>query len=805
MILNSAINLDIKQDITILSDTTRIFKTESFIKQTKGLREVDKFLLKMSDGILDALDKKIIDLKDAYIISLLDSNNSIFFKFGNGLNNSKVQPSDIVFYKFITKDEIKNEDKRLVRAIQKDTITISIKKIQDSLDKDFQKLYILSNEDKVNLPLLNKEQEALVTKENDNIIIQGVAGSGKTNICIDRIVFCASRRYKGKVLYSTYSHALLQDTKNKVSLFNANIKDFAQKLKDKKVRFIGKNKKIAIENRLGIWLDVDAEENIIKSLLDISQYLENKVDYLLIEDIYNNMQNTQVEFDNEKNFVNTYLKNIKNYNLKSNIDKINYLSYEVIYKEIYGLIFGYAKEGTLEAISQDEYIELRKESFSKQEATIIYMIAKDYAKYQEQNKIIDNNIASRYILQKAPSMDKYSLCVLDEVQDFTQINLNMFKAISYKMFCVGDALQMINPAYFSFAYLKRLMFENNYINVSELKNNYRNSKVIEKIVDNLSELNIEQFGTHSFVLRGKSIDDDELAKVIYVNDGNFVDYIKNKAYADVSLVVATKEKKQELRKFLPKQEILTISEIKGLERNFVILLDVLSDNQQKWDVLRRTIISKKKAEENSVYRYYFNLFYVGLTRAKQNLYVIERKQIDLFKDFFAENFNQMNNKAAFELLETIASKVDLDRDEVIERIEEFIKREQYDNARVLLDRLDKEDASYQGAKIDIFEKYVSKDQYRQAGIELWKVGLLDDAKAQFRLSKDEKLIDLIDACESNGSNLEYDIVEFYDQVKDNDIAKNLILDTLKEDLVYLKNAQSGISNSISKRRTKYGK
>ena len=208
MILNSAINLDIKQDITILSDTTRIFKTESFIKQTKGLREVDKFLLKMSDGILDALDKKIIDLKDAYIISLLDSNNSVFFKFGNGLNNSKVQPSDIVFYKFITKDEIKNEDKRLVRAIQKDTITISIKKIQDSLDKDFQKLYILSNEDKVNLPLLNKEQEALVTKENDNIIIQGVAGSGKTNICIDRIVFCASRRYKGKVLYSTYSHAL---------------------------------------------------------------------------------------------------------------------------------------------------------------------------------------------------------------------------------------------------------------------------------------------------------------------------------------------------------------------------------------------------------------------------------------------------------------------------------------------------------------------------------------------------------------------------------------------------------------------
>ena len=805
MILNSSINLDIDSNITVLSDQSRIFKTELFIKQTKGLKGVDKFLEKISDGILLSLEKKQIDLKDAYIISLIDGQNSIFFKFGNAIDSSKAQKSDIIFYKFITKEEIKNEDRRLIRAIQKETISISIKKIQDLNDEEFKKLYILSNEDKVNLPLLNKEQEALVTKENDNIIIQGVAGSGKTNICIDRIVYSASRRYRGKILYSTYSHALLQDTKNKVSLFNSNIKEFAQKLKDKKVVFIGKNKKVAIENRLGIWLDVDAEENIIKSLLDMSLYLETKVDYMLIEDIYKGIKKSDIDFDNEKEFINTYLKNIKNYNLKSNIDKISYISYEVIYKEIYGLIFGYAKDGTLDSISQDEYVELRKESFTKQEATIIYMIAKDYQKYQEQKGIIDNNIASRYIISKASSIEKYSLCVLDEVQDFTQINLCMFKAISYKMFCVGDALQMINPAYFSFAYLKRLMFENNYINVTELKNNYRNSKKIEKVVDNLSELNIEQFGTHSFVLRGKSVDDDMFAKVIYVNDGNFQETIKNKAYADVSIVVGSKEKKQELRKLLPKQEILTVSEIKGLERNFVILLDILSDNFQKWDVLKRTIISKKKAEENSVYRYYFNLFYVGLTRAKQNLFVVEKKQIDLFKDFFIENFDALGNKAAFELLESIASKVDLDRDEILERIEEFIKREQYDNARVLLDRLDQEDARLQSAKIDIFEKFVSKDDNRQAGVELWKVGLLDDAKEQFRISHDEKLIDLIDACESNGSNLEYDIVEFYDEVKGNDIAKQLILDTLKEDLDKLTKDQNTIINSIKTRRTKYGK
>ncbi len=801
MELNSIINVSIDPSSIVLSDASRIFKTEQFIKQTRGLIDVDKYLAVLSDGILLALKDGKIKSTESYILSSIDGVNSFFIKFGETIKNKKLLKLDIVFFKFITKDSIKHEDRRFVRLTQKQNVDVSIKRVQDVQNLDLQKLYILSNADKVNFPLLNEEQEQIVTQENNNIVVQGVAGSGKTNICIDRVVYAASRRYRGKIIYSTYSHALLEDTKNKVALFNSNIKTFNEALRQGKVTFIGKNKKSAIENKLGIWLDVDAEENIIKTLSDISHYLENNVDYMLIEDLYNKALNKDIEFTSEQYFVNTYLKNIKNYNLKSNIEKIKYIAQEVIYKEIYGLIFGYVKEDDAKAfISQEEYVELRKESFTRQEATIIYMIAMDYYKFQKEHNLVDNNIASRYLIENKSKVEKYSLCILDEVQDFTQINLYMFKELSYKMFCVGDALQMINPAYFSFAFLKRLMFEDKYLKVSELRNNYRNSKKIEKIIDNLSELNIEQFGTHSFVLRGKSIDDDMLAKTIYLNDGNFTNLIANKAYSDVTIVVNSIEKKNELRKILPKQEILTISEIKGLERSFVILMDVLSDNSQKWDVLNRTIISKKKAEENSVYRYYFNLFYVGLTRAKQNLFVIERKKIDLFKNFFDDNFEELNQKGAFDLLDSIASKVDLDREEILQRIEEFIKHEQYDNARFLLEKLDAEDAKLQEGKINIFEKYVRRNQNRQAGVELWKIGLLEDAKAQFRISNDDRLIDLIDACENNGSNLEYDIVEFYPQVKDNEIARQLILDTLSDDLKTIKDNQQNILNSIKRRR-----
>ena len=187
------------------------------------------------------------------------------------------------------------------------------------------------------------------------------------------------------------------------------------------------------------------------------------------------------------------------------------------------------------------------------------------------------------------------------------------------------------------------------------------------------------------------------------------------------------------------------------------------------------------------------------------LKLVERKDIQLFNEFFKENFESKTQKDAFNILDSIASKVDLDREEILQRIEEFIKHEQYDNARFLTQKLDSEDERLQLAKIDIFEKYIRKGQHREGGIELWKAGLLEDAKYQFKLSNDDKLIDLIDACENNGSNLEYDIVEFYPEVLDNDVAKQLILDTLKDDIKTFNDNQQEILNSIKKRRKHNGK
>ena len=281
-------------------------------------------------------------------------------------------------------------------------------------------------------------------------------------------------------------------------------------------------------------------------------------------------------------------------------------------------------------------------------------------------------------------------------------------------------------------------------------------------------------------------------------------FLKEGNFSNLTIVVANSFKKEQLRLLLPKVEILTVSEIKGLERNTILLVDILSDNYEKWDYLQRSVFNRKKAEENSVYRYYFNLLYVGITRAKLNLIVNERKGVSLFDSFFNQNFKKFKPKNAVELLSDILEKDNLNEDDIYERAIEFIKLEQYDNARWTAKKITNEEEQFALLrKIDIYEKYVRNRLYREAGIEFWKNGMFEEAKEQFKLSNDEKLIELLDACANgNGQKLEYDIVKFYVDIMDNDVAKNLILDTLKNDLSSLKEEQNIINMKINKRKNK---
>lgn len=806
--MTNKINLEVNTGKIYLSSETKIYKTESFFYQTKKIAGVDNFVLKLAESTQKVIDKlREFELKDdeCFLISTIGGKFKFLFNLGKNLDKSlNLEDKDLVFFLSLSDDEnLKYNDQRINVFLSNSkifSVSIEVTKFEKD-DSIFKKLYIISSSEYINFPMLSEKQQKLVEIENENVLVQGVAGSGKTNVCISKLIYTACRNYSGKILYTTFSRGLLIDTKNKIEIFKNSIINLVQDYKNDRITFLDKDHKKAIENRLGIYIVADNEQNIIKKLNQIVEFIDTHIDYKLLEDLYRDYFDTEIEFSDEEVFTNVFLKQLSNHQLKSRLEKIKNISYAVIYKEIYGMIFGC---NTSSALSLDEYKLKRQNSFSNSECEVIYGIAMEYKKFQKTQNYIDNNEISRKLLEIVPKIKKYSLSIIDEVQDYTEINLNLFKQISIKMFCVGDALQMINPSYFSFAYLKKLMYDEDVTNVAELENNYRNNKKIVELLDGLAEINIKQFGTHSFVLSGESVDQNTISNVIYTTDAFFIKRLEKEKFENFTILVNDKKEKDLLKQNFKKQEILTISEIKGLERETVVLYNILSSNSDKWKKLEIANINHKQADENSVYRYYFNLFYVGLSRAKHNIFVFENNKIQMFNDFFKENFETLNGNDAFKIFENVISKVEIDEDEIFERIDEFIKLGQFDNAKFYAEKIDNDyESSKQIQKIEIYKDYIFKGKNKQAGIKLWQIGLISEAKKQFEISGETKLIEFMESLESkNQSNLDGDIVKFFVDFEDNEDAQKLIIDVLNQDLEKVKNTHKNIKEKLKKFKEK---
>lgn len=793
----------IETGISVLSDKSRVHKTEGFLKATRRFADFDKFLSKATEAVLLHFEGEPKESFQAKTFKLETPNreHTLFFAFGDG--TSCLSPWDVVFFRYIGANETarRNDQSFVLLMRNSPQQELELQAVSASVPhSELQKLYLLSWDDTVNFPLLNDTQRRIVTTEDSNMLVQGVAGSGKTNVCIDKIVYSACREYRSKVLYSTFSRGLLLDTKKRVDVFRENLLQFAREFRADKIIFLGKDHKKAVENRLGIFFSVNDDDKICDKVERVAAFLSDKVDYMLIEDLYARSFPGDRKTADENYFSKVYVRDIKNHQLSGKLAKISHLSFEIVYKEIYGLIFGSCKpEAPALVLSLEEYVANRRNSFSRTECETIYQVAMDYGEHLKREGLFDNNSMSRKMLAAKIEQPPYALAVLDEVQDMTEVNLCLMKTLAIKLFCVGDALQMINPSYFGFAYLKRLLFEKDVSSVTELKHNYRNTRRIADIIEELEKINVSHFGTHSFVLKGDSPETDVPTSAVYVREKRFLQELAGKRLDSVTFVVNGLREKEALRRVLKSQEILTVSEIKGLERDVVVLFNVLSDNADKWHALERALINRKTADENSVYRYYFNLFYVGISRAKAHLVVYEEKEVASFQSFLHDNFSELSAETAAEELAETAGRIEVNQEEISERIAQFISLEQYDNARFAASKLvdDAERRAYL-VRIDVNETYVRHGNYRDAGIAFWEANLIDDAREMFSLGGDTALVELLDACGGGEHALDIDIVGFYPDVESNETARKLVLQTVQKDLASLKQKQSELQAKLKK-------
>jgi len=276
--IDSVLQVSANTSKMVLSSKSLFYKTENFMKQTKFMTSIDSLVSKLCEATLLNLDDVVANEKlekndvDCFSIETPDGQFSFLFKFGYqiecGLNDY-----DIVY--FGVKNYKQNHSQTIEEYVgQSKTVDASIRKDKHLVKaQDFNRLYLISNVSNVNLPRLSTEQREIVDTVDKHILVQGVAGSGKTNICIDKIIFTACKNYTGKVLYTTFSRGLINDTKLKVEAYKKDLQAVLDSYNAGNIIFIDDNHKKALENRLGIYFFSDEDIESFKKIEKVLNYL----------------------------------------------------------------------------------------------------------------------------------------------------------------------------------------------------------------------------------------------------------------------------------------------------------------------------------------------------------------------------------------------------------------------------------------------------------------------------------------------------------------------------------------------------
>lgn len=660
------------------------------------LSEMDKFISEYEDNNRDInsmskgfYTKQIKGNKYNPIYKFrVNKSDRILFTYGKYLENIREEYSDsIIFIDYC------NHDSQIVKGKKVNINNKTIKIDEDKWDEEIDKEYIdykydpnklisrivsvetlaemLDNEDERAIYYLNEEQFELLKSDITPLFIFGSAGSGKTTMGINKAFsLCQDDISIG---YFTYSKHLVEQSQNlfktlcksenkeyddniKFNDLNKYILDLAKKqsyvkyeefenwYEDKLLKTMGLyNFNI---DKKDIWKEI---RGIIKGLvyidwIDISL---NKSD--LHKDTIDFILNKKLGVDNKN-----HIKLI-NKDLATLMDKIEIYKSEgknYIYKDL-SYIYNKIDERiySKKTMSKDVYVKLPKKysRFSEDERVIIYNIVSKYQDWLDKNNKVDENDIARVCLSKYHNEDieLFDFLICDEVQDLTEIQIYFLCKIiknKEKILFSGDYNQTINPTFFDTGRIESLYKINNGIdnfNKRSLSINYRSSKNIVDLANDIASLREEKLKKtdndyKEIPIRGSN---DKLFLLNQIKD-NKTKLLKTALKRHyVGIVVPDDEEKETIEAQLGVKDIVfTVSEIKGIEKDYIICVNVLSKYKHMWNEVFKNNIDEDKEK----FRFYFNLLYVAITRARNNICFIEDdKSTDIYK-YISKHIQEFN-------------------------------------------------------------------------------------------------------------------------------------------------------------------
>jgi len=315
-----------------------------------------------------------------------------------------------------------------------------------------------------------------------------------------------------------------------------------------------------------------------------------------------------------------------------------------LFEEFKGVLTGL--DITKPFLGKNEYLELgiKQSIFLKNEREKVYDIFTKYLGFLKECNYHDLNIISwQWIEFTHP---KYDYIVIDEVQDFTNIQLYVvLKSLLTpgNFILCGDSNQIVHPNFFSWTNVKTMFYKHEITgsNINVLRTNYRNSTDVTAIANKLLLIKNARFG---------SIDKESnfLVESLKENKGLVHFFIdtparrkelndSTKRSTKYAFLVMTQDEKAAARKIFQTPLLFSIHEAKGLEYENIILINFIGNNSREFFEITQGVTKndlekedidfsrgRDKADKSlDAYKFYINSLYVGMTRAVKNLYILE--------------------------------------------------------------------------------------------------------------------------------------------------------------------------------------
>ena len=658
-------------------------------KPMKGAKNVYKFRATHADRIIYVHTEDVPHLKDRYPDSIVllryadhDEQGSVAARVDlNSLRISEERRKKAYQTDFRFTDE----------TSQRDCDEYFSEMVSNVINISQLKSYISTSEENYDV-LLNEEQYEVLNSGAFPLIIYGCAGSGKTVLSTHLIYGFVKSGYDSRALYTSLSENLNTHVQKLFaniakadepeayrdynadflevnalfrSLTGAHKSEFSDFIRFKELcrtntEAANKLKRLAKDNIdiLAVWSEI---RGIIKGHLDENWGWSSPISRTKLQD-------AGIRFLSHHDLIKAYDSAHKWYVKVNEVEPISEWVECKLEKENLSVgekqkILASAKiidshfsefDSSKRMLNLEEYLVLNSEYsvYDKAQRTVIHELCVLYDNWLVENKLYDDNDLARRVIDLKSCEGQYDFAVLDEVQDLTEMQIyalyKICKNPSYMVFA-GDIHQVINPTFFSEERIRKLYYSRNRkrspVHISFLKKNYRSQDKIVDFANELAEIRKRRIGSRSLQseLSEESAIEGWRPFLLNASESNIkqiVNRVNELPYA--AIVVQDRKHAGMLLEMLDSEyagNIFTVQEIKGLEKRYVVCIDVASAYSQEW----ADIFSEKNIRKNMKYRYYFNTLYVAATRAQDGLCFVERSLPESMQDWLLKFADYIDN------------------------------------------------------------------------------------------------------------------------------------------------------------------